>query len=290
MSLQKFRSEAETIHTSYITMKMQLKLVLGYLKDEVPETTLARQFLLEAKKTALELEKSIEELRDAFMKIDSKLERKMVEKLDNLHKFILSHFDETQGGIMGVMNKAEEKILGNDVEEAAKLLDSLQLFLEKNEANTDLCTGIDWDLLEKEIKPEISLEKKEGMKKISIVYSSSPDNEYLAENLVGKFFRELGYEPTYSTDRDEERSLDDSDIIFAFFTKDSVGYEKYIKRLEMGPRRKIVVCTESGVDVPQEIKNRFEIRYFSRDRTGELLIDLLNLLKSHQIYEIKNNR
>jgi hypothetical protein len=288
MSSQKARSEAETIKTSYVTMKMQLKLVLGYLKDEVPETTLARQFLQEARKTALELDKTIEGLRGMFAKIDSKLGDNAVQRLDRLHKFVLSCSGDTEGGIVDAMNEVEDTILKNEVEEAAKLLDSLQASLEQNEANADL-DDIDWESLEDKIipEPDMSSSKRVGKKKASITYLSNPENEYLAENLVGKFLKELDIEPTYVTDkmdRNGDRKLDDADIVLAFFTKDAEKSEEYVKQLEMGPRRKMIVYAESGVDLPQAIGKRFEIRYFSRDRTGELLIEIISLLKSHQAW------
>jgi hypothetical protein len=129
--------------------------------------------------------------------------------------------------------------------------------------------------------------KRELVKKASIAYLSNPENEYLAENLVGKFLKELDIEPTYVTDKMDRncyRKLGNADIVFAFFTKDAEKSEEYVKQFEMGPRRKTIVYAESGVDLLQVIGKRFEIRYFSRDRTGELLIEIISLLKSHQAW------
>ncbi|MBO3804113.1 MAG: hypothetical protein JTT11_09670 [Candidatus Brockarchaeota archaeon] len=285
MSLHDARSEAENVKASYVTLRMQLKLVLGYLRDEVPETALARQFLLEAKKTALELDQAVVGLIGVFEKVDSGQGKNAVEKLDRLHKFVLSCSGNKEGGIVDAMNKAEETILKNDVEEAVKLLDSLQLGLELNEANTDL-GDVDWESMKCKEAPEPDLPpaRKGKGKKVSIVYLSNPENEYLAENLVGRFFKELDIEPTYVTDKGGGEIPGDADAVFALFTKDAARSEEYAKRLENSPRRRTVVYAESGADMPQEIGNRFETRYFSRDRTGELLIEMVGTLKSRQVW------
>lgn len=130
------------------------------------------------------------------------------------------------------------------------------------------------------VPDNVQASKEEGKKssrKIFLIYSASPENDYLVQGLVGKFVKKNDIEPIYIIEETVEgfdKLIEGSDTIVAFITKDMVKPEKRIPLL-LQDNKKLVVYVESGADVPQEIKNRYELHYFSRDRTGELLLQVM---------------
>lgn len=280
-----------------MSLRMQLKLVLGYLKDDVPDTELARRFLGEAKKMVSELTSIIDGLSEAFMKIDRKLGTDATKRASQLHEYISSTSSDPENGVIKVLDMVDERILVNDALKAIEYVEALQSSLDRKGALACLAQGINWEALTEddlvkavskslqagEGEPKKAVKKarrKRGSsKKMCLIYSASPENDYLIQDLVGKFLNKNGIETSYSVKaagegRDE--SLSEFDTIVAFITKDMVGLEGGLPQVQMGDRRKFVVYVESGADVPQEIKDRHELRYFSRDKTGELLLQLLD--------------
>jgi len=301
MSLQKVRSDTEAIETSYMSLGMQLKLVLGYLKDDVPDTELARRFLGEAKKMVSELASIIDGLSETFLMIDGKLGTDSAKKAGQLHEFISSTSADPEKGVIKVLDMVDERILVNDALKAAECLEALQSSLDRKGALACLAQGINWDALtEGDLVKAVSLQvsrgegkgeprkvrkkgavRRKGPKRMCLIYSASPENDYLIQGLVGRFLNKNGIETIYMAEaagegRDE--SLGESDTIVAFITKDMVGPEKRLPQVRMGDRRKLFIYVESGADVPKEVKDSHELRYFSRDRTGELLLQLLDLI------------
>jgi len=301
MSLQKVRSEIEAIETSYMSLRMQLKLVLGYLKDDVPDIELARRFLGEAKKMVSELNSIIYGLSDAFSKIDRKLGTDVTGKAGRLHEYITSTSSDPENGVIKVLDLVDETILANDVLKAAIHLEALQASLDRKGDFARLGQGINWEALKEEdllktVSKGMQASKgegkmgpkkagkragKRGPKKICLIYSTSPENDYLVWGLVGRFLRKNDIEPTYLAEElgeGRDRTLKEFDTIIAFITRDMARPEKRLPQVQKGDRRKLAVYVESGTDVPQEVKDRYDLQYFSRDRTGELLIQISELI------------
>lgn len=123
--------ETEAIETTYMSLGMQLKLVLGYIKDDVPDTELARRFLGEAKKTISELDRTVEELKIDFVKIDRKLGTDVARRASQLHELISSNSVDPTKGIVKVLEVIDENIIGNDIVKAAENLEALKTSLEQ---------------------------------------------------------------------------------------------------------------------------------------------------------------
>lgn len=284
-----------------MSLRMQLKLVLGYLKDDVPDTELARRFLGEAKKMVSELASIIDGLSETFLKIDRKLGTDAARKAGQLHEYISSTSADPENGVIKVLDTVDESILVNDALKAAEHLEALQSSLDRKGALACLAQGINWEALTEEdlvktVSFSLQTSKGEGKrepkkagkkagkrapKKICLIYSASPENDYLIQGLVGKFLNKNGIEPVYIAEEAGEgrdKILEESDTIFAFLTRDMVRPEKRLPQVRMGDKRKMVVYVESGADVPQEVKDRHELQYFSRDRTGELLLQMLEMI------------
>jgi len=307
MSLQKARSDTEAIETSYMSLRMQLKLVLGYLRDDVPDTELARRFLGEAKKMVSELVSIIDGLSETFLKIDRKLGTDAARKAAQLHEYISSTSTDPENGVIKVLDAIDERILVNDALKAAEHLEALQSSLDRKGALASLAQGINWEALtEEDLVKDVSSQAGEGEgkgepkgvwkrepkrvgrragkvapKKICLIYSASPENDYLIQGLVGKFLKKNGIEPIYLAEEageGGEELLEGSDAIFAFITRDMVRPENRLPQVRIGDKRKMVVYVESGADVPQVVKDRHELQYFSRDRTGELLLQMLEFI------------
>jgi len=277
--------ETEAIETTYMSLGMQLKLVLGYIKDDVPDTELARRFLGEAKKTISELDRTVEELKIDFVKIDRKLGTDVARRASQLHELISSNSVDPTKGIVKVLEVIDENIIGNDIVKAAENLEVLKTSLEQKGGIAGFAQGINWEALADRditdaVPDNVQASKEEGKKssrKISLIYSASPENDYLVQGLVGKFVKKNDIEPIYIIEETVEgfdKLIEGSDTIVAFITKDMVKPEKRIP-LVLQDNKKLVVYVESGADVPQEIKNRYELHYFSRDRTGELLLQVM---------------
>lgn len=285
MALQKVRSDAEAIETTYTSLMMQLKLVLGYLKDEEPDAELARRFLGEAKKMTSELRGLIEGQKGDFIKIDRKLGTDIAKKAGQLHEFLTSTSVDPSNGVIKVLDAIEERIIGNDTAKAVEHLEALRVSLEQKEPIASMAQGINWGALSNDdlaaTAPDDTRTGKEGSekdsRKIVLIYSASPENDYLVKGLVGKFLKKNDIEPIYMVEETIpgwDELLEGSDAIFEFITKDVVWSEKRFPKVPED-KRKLVVYVESGAEVPQEIKNRYELQYFSRDRTGELLIQIM---------------
>jgi hypothetical protein len=288
MALQKVRSEIEAIETSYMALGMQLKLVMGYLKDEVPETELARQFLLEAKKMTSEIIRILNGLEGSFRAIDRKLGTDVTKKAEELHGFISPYSTEPAKGVAKSLDAIEERILANDTPQAVERLESLQASLGRGEAIAIIGQYIDWGALRdddlakaEEAAQEGKGEGDGGVRKITLIHSASPEDRYLIEGLIGKFLKKNNLEPIYVTgEGDGAFEGGNSNLIIAFITKDMARPEKRIPQATAGEgRTRTVVYVETGVDAPREIKNRYDLKFFSRDRTGELLLQIMEDLE-----------
>jgi len=295
MSLQRVRSEIEAIETSYTDLRMQLRLVLSYLQDDVPDAELARRILGEAKKMVSVLDNVIDGLGEAFWKIDRMLGTDIALKAGRLHEYISSISADPEDGVIKALEMIDERILGNDIEKAVEHLEALQASVERKGAIACLAQGINWDALkEEDLVKTVSVSvkskgegkrgpkkggkgEKRGPKRICLIYSASPENDYLIQGLVGKFLEKNGIEPVYMAGGRDE-TIGEYDAIVAFMTKDMVGPEKILTQFQKGYSGKLAVYVESGADVPREVKDRHELLYFSRDRTGELLLQMFELL------------
>jgi hypothetical protein len=149
---------------------------------------------------------------------------------------------------------------------------------------------------------------EEERKKVFISYSSSEenkkDNEYLAEEIVRPVLEMLNFEVlSYNRNRSQrvkpmdwiEANVKTCHVLVAFLTRDlkisKEGEEEWHPKPnisnEIGMVRDeclVVPFAEIGVIIPSNVEEKYHCPPFEREKYGELLVELLKILKKEKMY------